>query len=94
MKLDKKIYSLRLIIGLLGGLISGVLKYDLADFGFVILVASIIYIVTIYISYKWVLSAGKYDVKIVFLEGIGAYSLLWLFVWALIYNVLVIYPPP
>lgn len=94
MTLDRKIYLLRLSLGLLGGLISGLVKFSMVHFGFVILIMSITYLVTIYISYKWVLRESRYDIKLVFMEGIGAFSFLWLFIWALLYNLLVIYPPP
>lgn len=94
MMVDRKIYLLRLSLGVAGGIFSGLLNFGLVHFGLVILIMSVIYLVTIYISYKWVLNEGKYDVKLVFIEGIGAFAFLWLFTWALLYNLLVIYPPP
>lgn len=92
--IDKKIYLLRLSLGVMGGFFSGLLNLGLVHFGFVIFIMSIIYLITIYIAYRWALKEAKYDVKLVFMEGIGAFSFLWLFIWALMYNLLVIYPPP
>ncbi len=93
MDVDKKIYVLRMSLGFFGGVLVGFLKLTMEYMGIVILLATIIYITTIIIAYKWLVSRKIYDIKMIFLEGIGAYIFLWLFLWAVLYNLLVIYPP-
>lgn len=86
------IYILRLILALIGGLSAGILKYGLEESGFVILIAAIIYLVTIYISYFLLRKKGEaIELKTIFLEGAGAYVIFWLLTWILLYNLLVIY---
>lgn len=93
MNLDKKIYILRMILGIVGGFSAGFFKFTMEYMGLVILIASIIYLATIFLSYKWAVRNREYNVKLIFLEGIGAYIFLWLFMWALVFNILFIYVP-
>ena len=91
MDLDKKLYTTRTIIGFLGGIISGLLKWGLPQIGFSIIVMGSVYILTILVAYRIYAKKGIYKLRPVFLEGIGGFIFTWLLIWAVLYNFLVIY---
>ncbi len=86
-----KIYLLRALLAVLGGLISGLMKWSLPTLGLAIIVMGMVYLFTIMVVYRYAVSRGILSLKTIFLEGIGTFILLWLFVWAVVYNILVIY---
>jgi len=86
------IYLLRFILAIAGGFISGLMKYGLEESGQVIIMASIIYLITVYISYILYKKRGlKPELKGIFLEGIGTFIIFWILIWTILYNILVIY---
>jgi len=91
MDAELKIYLLRASLAVLGGLISGLMKWSLPTLGLAIIVMGMTYLFTIIIVYRYLVSKEIPSLKVIFLEGIGSFVLLWLFVWAIVYNVLVIY---
>ncbi len=86
-----KIYLLRALLAVLGGLVSGLMKWSLPTLGLAIIVMGMVYLFTIMVVYRYTVSRGILSLKTIFLEGIGTFILLWLFVWAVVYNILVIY---
>ncbi len=67
------------------------MKWSLPTLGLAIIVMGMVYLFTIMVVYRYTVSRGILSLKTIFLEGIGTFILLWLFVWAVVYNILVIY---
>ncbi len=86
-----KIYVTRAVLGFVGGVLAGLMKWSLPHIGFSSIVMGSLYIVTIIFAYRLYTRNGIYRLKPIFLEGIGAYLFIWLLVWAMLYNILVIY---
>jgi len=92
MEIRDSLYTMRFVFSIIGGTIAGFLKYGLEQAGFVIFIATLIYLVTVYYAYfKYRKQNLKPDLKVIFLEGLGSYIIFWLLVWIIIYNVLIFY---
>ena len=92
MEIRDSLYIMRLIFSIAGGMIAGFLKYGLEQAGFVIFIATLIYLITIYYAYfKYRKQGLKPDLKVIFLEGLGSYIIFWLLIWTIIYNILIFY---
>lgn len=93
MKIRNKIYVMRLILAIIGGVISGLLKLGLESVGESIMMIVFFYIISVYIS-LYVIKArpGVNDISLknIFLEGAGAFVMTWLFIWIFLYNLLLI----
>jgi len=93
LKIRNKIYVMRLILAIIGGVISGLLKLGLESVGESIMMIVFFYIISVYIS-LYVIKArpGVNDISLknIFLEGAGAFVMTWLFIWIFLYNLLLI----
>jgi len=84
------IYWTRVLLGIVAGLICTFLNSLLTDFNVLngVSVALLVYIITYYVYKSKFLAVAEKPSKI-FSQGVGAYFLSWIVVWALLYTILV-----
>ncbi len=93
MKIRSKIYLLRVLLAVIGGVFSGLFKLGLESVGESIMMIVFFYILSIYIIlYGLKARPGKEDITLrnIFIEGIGAFITTWLFIWIFLYNLLLV----
>lgn len=84
---------MRIILAVIGGVLSGLFKLGLESIGESIMMIVFFYIVSVYAT-LYILKArpGVEDISLknIFLEGAGAFLMTWLFIWIFLYNLLLI----
>jgi|GEM_PF-1303691 hypothetical protein len=89
-----KIHYTRLLLSIIGGLISGIFKFALETAGEAIMLMVLFYIFSLYIIvYLYKIRPNvvpEVSLKNIFIDGVGTFVITWLFLWVLIYNILLI----
>ena len=89
-----KIYLVRLVLAVIGGLISGLFKFALETAGESIMTIILLYILSLYIIvYLFKITPDNFpeiSVKNIFLDGTGTFIITWLTLWIILYNLLLI----
>ena len=89
-----KIYFTRLILSIIGGLISGLFKFTLETAGESIMIIILLYIFSLYIIvYLFKITPDNFpdiSLKNIFLDGVGTFIITWLALWIIFYNLLLV----
>ncbi|MEM0057056.1 MAG: hypothetical protein QXH96_01080 [Candidatus Geothermarchaeota archaeon] len=97
MRYKDKVYYSRLVVSTIGGMICGVLGWNVENVGLPIMLMTLTYLMSTIFSVRLLKSSKiggvvENPLKIAFLEGIGTFIVSWLMMWIIVYNLLVLLP--